>query len=73
MDSETLNDRVKLKFASRKAGGPEIDLVKRAGDAAYADAAFSAVETLPDEALVLLAVSLRDKFRLLAAQPAVPR
>ena len=28
MDRETLNEMVKLKFGARKAGGPEIDLVK---------------------------------------------
>lgn len=71
MDRETLNEMVKLKFASRKAGGPEIDLVKLAGDARYADDMFSAIENLPDESLVLLAMTLRDKFGLLAAQPAV--
>ena len=72
MDRETLNEMVKLKFAARRAGGPEIDLVKLAGDAVYADGVFRAVEALPDEALVLLAMTLRDKFGLLAAQPAVP-
>lgn len=72
MDRETLNEMVKLKFASRKAGGPEIDLVKLAGDAIYADEVFRAVEALPDETLVLLAMTLRDKFGLLAAQPVSP-
>ena len=72
MDRETLNEMVKLKFASRKAGGPEIDLVKLAGDAIYADEVFRAVEALPDESLVLLAMTLRDKFGLLAAQPQAP-
>ena len=33
MDRETLNEMVKLKFGARKAGGPEIDLVKLAADA----------------------------------------
>jgi hypothetical protein len=69
MDRETLNEMVKLKFAARRAGGPEIDLVRLAGDAAYAGRVFSAVENLPDESLVLLAMTLRDKFGLLAAQP----
>lgn len=69
MDRETLNEMVKFKFGSRKAGGPEIDLVKLAGDAAYADQVFSAAERLDDEALVLLALTLRDKFGLLAARP----
>lgn len=72
MDRETLNEMVKLKFAARKAGGPEIDLVKLAADAAYADRVFGAVENLPDESLVLLAMTLRDKFGLLAAKPAAP-
>ncbi len=70
MDRETLNEMVKLKFASRKAGGPEIDLVKLAGDAVYADEVFCAVEALPDENLVLLAMTLRDKFGLLTGLPA---
>ena len=72
MDRETLNEMVKLKFGARKAGGPEIDLVKLAADAAYADQIFSAVENLPDEALVMLAMTLRDKFGLLSAMPAPP-
>lgn len=72
LDRETLNEMVKLKFGARKAGGPEIDLVKLAADAVYADAALSAVENLPDESLVLLAMTLRDKFGLLAAQPVAP-
>lgn len=72
MDRETLNEMVKLKFGARKAGGPEIDLVKLAADAVYADATLSAVENLPDESLVLLAMTLRDKFGLLAAQPVAP-
>ncbi|HQT00239.1 hypothetical protein [Acidovorax sp.] len=72
MDRETLNEMVKLKFASRKAGGPEIDLVKLAADARYADGVFSAVESLPDESLVLLAMTLRDKFGLLAVRPVMP-
>ncbi len=72
MDRETLNEMVKLKFAVRKAGGPEIELVKLAGDARYADAMLSAAENLPDESLVLLAMTLRDKLGLLAVMPMVP-
>ncbi|MDP1863741.1 MAG: hypothetical protein Q8K52_07540 [Thiobacillus sp.] len=72
MDRETLNEMVKLKFGSRKAGGPEIDLVKLAADAVYADQMFSAAENLHDETLVLLAITLRDKFGLLAARPQGP-
>ena len=72
MDRETLNEMVKLKFGARKAGGPEIDLVKLAADAVYADEMFSAIENLPDESLVLLAMTLRDKFGLLSGIPAVP-
>jgi len=70
MDRETLNEMVKLKFGARKAGGPEIDLVKLAADARYADTMLSTIENLPDESLVLLAMTLRDKFGLLAANPA---
>lgn len=72
MDRETLNEMVKLKFGVRKAGGPEIDLAKLAADAEYAHAALSAVENLPDESLVLLAMTLRDKFGLLSAMPVAP-
>ena len=68
MDRETLNEMVRLKFDSRKVGGPDIDLVKLAGDATYAAEIFSAVEQLPDESLVLLAITLRDKFGLLPAK-----
>jgi hypothetical protein len=71
MDRETLNEMVKLKFGVRKAGGPEIDLVKLAADAGYADGILRAVENLPDESLVLLAMTLRDKFGLLSAMPVV--
>jgi hypothetical protein len=72
MDRETLSEMVKLKFSSRKAGGPDIDLVKLASDPAYADATLRAIENLPFESLVLLAMTLRDKFGLLTAMPAVP-
>lgn len=72
MDRETLNEMVKLKFAARKAGGPDVDLVRLAADAAYAGRVFSAIENLPDESLVLLAMTLRDKFGLLAARPEIP-
>lgn len=72
MDRETLNEMVKLKFSARKAGGPEIDLVKLAADAAYADKVFSQVENQEDESLVLLAMTLRDKFGLLSAMPTLP-
>lgn len=74
LDRETLNEMVKLKFGARKAGGPEIDLVKLVADADYADKVFGAVENLPDETLVLLGMALRNKFGLLwtAAQPILP-
>ncbi|MBI3431108.1 MAG: hypothetical protein HY018_02705 [Hydrogenophilales bacterium] len=72
MDRETLNEIVKLKFGARKAGGPEIDLVKLVADAPYADAMFRAIENLPDKSLVLLAMTLRDKFGLLSGIPAAP-
>lgn len=72
MDRETLSDMVKLKFSSRKAGGPDIDLVKLASDPVYADATLRAIENLPFESLVLLAMTLRDKFGLLTAMPVVP-
>ncbi|MCL5059962.1 MAG: hypothetical protein M1449_05315 [Candidatus Thermoplasmatota archaeon] len=72
MDRETLNEMVKLKFGARKAGGPEIDLVKLAADARYADDMLSAIENLPDESLVLLALTLRDKFGLLSTIPGAP-
>ena len=47
----------------------DLDLVRLAGDATYAGRIFSAVENLPDESLVLLAMTLRDKFGLLAVKP----
>lgn len=72
MDRETLNEMVKLKFAVRKAGGPEIELAKLAADARYADEILGAVENLPDESLVMLALTLRDKFGLLSAMPVAP-
>ncbi len=72
MDRETLNEMVKLKFGVRKAGGPTIDLVKLAGNGVYADEILSIVENLPDESLVMLAMTLRDKFGLLADKPVVP-
>lgn len=72
MDRETLNEMVKLKFGTRKLGGPEIDLVKLVADASYAAEIFSAVENLPDESLVMLAMTLRDKFGLLTSIPVLP-
>ncbi len=72
MDRETLNEMVKLKFGARKAGGPEIDLVKLAADARYAHDTFSAIENLPDESLVMLAMILRDKFGLLSTMSVPP-
>jgi len=72
LDSETLSEMVKLKFSSRKAGGPDIDLVKLASDAEYAHATFSAIEKLPFESLVLLAMTLRVKFGLMSVMPTAP-
>lgn len=72
MDRETLNEMVKLKFGARKAGGPDVDMVKLAADASYAHEIFSAIENLPDESLVMLAMTLRDKFGLLSAMPQAP-
>lgn len=72
LDRETLNEMVKLKFGARKAGGPEIDLVKLVADTHYAVEIFSAIENLPDEQLVLLALILRDKFDLLTTEAATP-
>jgi hypothetical protein len=72
LDGETLSEMVKLKFASRKAGGPDIDLVKLAADAEYARAIFSAIEKLPFESLVLLSMTLRVKFGLMSVAPAAP-
>lgn len=69
LDRETLNEMVKLKFGTRKSGGPEIDLVKLVADPLYADEIFGAAENLPDEELVLLAMVLRNKFGLLTAMP----
>ncbi len=61
-----------MNLGARKAGGPEIGLVKLAADARYADDMPGIVEDLPDEPLVLLAMRLRDKFGLLAARPPRP-
>ncbi len=72
LDSETLGEMVKLKFSSRKAGGPDIDLVKLATDAEYARAILSAIEKLPFESLVLLSMTLRVKFGLMSEIPATP-
>jgi hypothetical protein len=72
MDSETLSEMVKLKFSSRKAGGPDIDLVKLASDTEYAHETFAAIEKLPFESLVLLALTLRVKFGLLDPLPGAP-
>lgn len=72
LDSETLGEMVKLKFSSRKAGGPDIDLVKLATDAEYARAILSAIEKLPFESLVLLSMTLRVKFGLMSDMPAAP-
>ena len=72
LDSETLSEMVKLKFSSRKAGGPDIDLVKLAADAEYAHKILSAIEKLPFESLVLLSMTLRVKFGLMSVTPAAP-
>jgi hypothetical protein len=52
---------VKLEFAARRRAGRRMRL---AGDADYAERIFSAIENLPDVSLVLLAITLRDKFGL---------
>ena len=74
LDRETLNEIVKLKFNTRKLGGPEIDLVKLVADPVYANEVFAACEDLPDESLVLQSMVLRNKFGLLTAMsiPASP-
>ena len=70
LNSETLSEMVKLKFSSRKAGGPDIDLVKLATDAEYARKILSAIEKLPFESLVLLSMTLRVKLGLMSVTPA---
>lgn len=70
LDGETLSEMVKLKFSSRKAGGPDIDLVKLATDTEYAHTILSAIEKLPFESLVLLSMTLRVKFGLMSVIPA---
>lgn len=72
LDSETLSEMVKLKFSSRKAGGPDIDLVKFATDTEYARTILSAIEKLPFESLVLLSMTLRVKLGLMSVMPAAP-
>ena len=72
LNSETLSEMVKLKFSSRKAGGPDIDLVKLATDAEYANKILSAIEKLPFESLVLLSMTLRVKLDLMSVTPAAP-
>ena len=72
LNSETLSEMVKLKFSSRKAGGPDIDLVKLATDAEYAHTILSAIEKLPFESLVLLSMTLRVKLGLMSVTPAAP-
>lgn len=67
LDRETLNEIVKLKFTTRKLGGPEIDLVKLVAEPAYANEIFAICEDLPDESIVLLSMVLRNKFGLLTA------
>jgi len=69
MDQETLKLLAKVKVAARKALGLEIDVQKLTHDAAYAREVLEKASQSDNEDLVLAAITLQDRFGLLAEKP----
>jgi hypothetical protein len=72
MDQDTLRLLAKVKVAARKTLGLDIDVQRLTHDAAYAKEILEKASQSDDEGLVLAAITLEDKFGLLAEKPGKP-
>jgi CHASE2 domain-containing sensor protein len=70
MDQEILKLLAKVKVAARKSIGLDIDVQRLTHDAKYAAETLAKASQSDDEALVLLAITLQDRFGLLKDSPA---
>ena len=71
MDQDTLKLLAKVKVAARKALGLDIDVQRLTHDAKYAAETLAKATQSDDENLVLLAITLQDRFGLLRDAPPV--
>jgi CHASE2 domain-containing sensor protein len=69
MDQDTLKMLAKVKVAARKAIGLDIDVQRLTHDHKYAAETLAKATQSDDEALVLLAITLQDRFGLLNDAP----
>lgn len=69
MDQDTLKLLAKVKVAARKAIGLDIDVQRLTHDAKYAAETLAKATQCDDENLVLLAITLQDRFGLLRDAP----
>jgi hypothetical protein len=69
MDQDTLKLLAKVKVAARKSLGLDIDVQRLTHDAAYAKEILEKASQTDDEGLVLAAITLQDRFGLLAEKP----
>jgi hypothetical protein len=70
MDQETLKMLAKVKVAARKSLGLDIDVQRLTHDAKYAAETLAKATQSDDESLVLVAITLQDRFGLLKDAPA---
>jgi hypothetical protein len=70
MDQETLKQLAHFKIMLKREKGLQVDLEKLLNDSAYGRQMLSAAEDSDKEELVLLALTLRDKFGHLKVAPA---
>jgi hypothetical protein len=70
MDQELLKTLAHFKIMLKREKGMSVDLEKLLSDAAYGRQILIAAEESDNEALVLLALTLRDKLGHLVAAPA---
>jgi hypothetical protein len=69
MDQDTLKLLAKVKVAARKALGLEIDVQRLTHDRDYAADILGKASVTDNEELVLAAITLQDRFGLLADKP----
>jgi hypothetical protein len=69
MDQETLKLLAKVKVTARKIIGLEIDVQRLTHDREYASQILEKATHSDDEGLVLAAITLQDRFGLLADTP----
>jgi hypothetical protein len=69
MDQDTLKLLAKVKMAARKVLGLEIDVQRLTHDKEYAADVLGKASVTDNEDLVLAAITLQDRFGLLADKP----